>query len=99
LNRGAVLPAPIRVSGAHPLSLAERKKWALRQGAPLWLWPEVDRRQWQLALEAIAQTCRAILRGEAAAPLDYPLRTPLLASLFAFDCVVMALGGRTKTAA
>ena len=31
--------------------------------------------------------------------VDYPLRTPLLASLFAFGCVVMALGGRAKAAA
>jgi hypothetical protein len=70
LNRRTVSRAPIRVSAAQPSSLADRRKWALRQGTRLWLWPEVDRGQWHAALASIEEISGAILRGERSQALD-----------------------------
>lgn len=54
------------LSSAHRLSLAERKTWALRQGDPLWLWPEVAIADWQFALTQIEFACGSVLRGQCA---------------------------------
>ena len=47
-------------------SLSERKAWALRRGDRLWLWPEVEPREWQIAMAEIERTCAAVLGGSTA---------------------------------
>jgi hypothetical protein len=73
-------PSPIAVA---PRSLAERKAWALRQGNPLWLWPEVAPRDWRLALLEIERVCVAILAGKRAEAV-------------AADAAVLGLAGYTS---
>ena len=45
------------------MSLAQRKAWALRQGSPLWLWPEVAPGDWRRALAELEHVCMAVLDG------------------------------------
>ena len=48
------------------LNLEQRRRWANRNGNPLWLWPEVDRADWSAALVEFEGAIRAILAGDAA---------------------------------
>lgn len=41
-----------------------RFRWALQQGNPQWLWPQITQAGWQLALEEIEQTLRRVLAGK-----------------------------------
>lgn len=58
------------MSGPGGLSLSERKAWALRQGNPLWLWPEIAQRDWRAAMAEIERICAAALAGERADALS-----------------------------
>ena len=48
------------------MTLSERKEWALRQGNPLWLWPEIDPHDWQRAMAQIESMCTAVLASNTA---------------------------------
>ena len=71
------------MSNLAPRSLGERKAWALSQGNPTWLWPEVAVSDWQLALLEIEQACMAVLAGARAQAL-------------AADPMAMGLAGYTS---
>lgn len=51
-------------------SLRERQAWAVRQGDPYWLWPEISQPDWAQALECIAAAVTARIAGEDAARLS-----------------------------
>jgi hypothetical protein len=47
-------------------TVEQRRHWAVRQGNPLWLWPEVEPAAWSAALTQFEQFARAVLTGGAA---------------------------------
>jgi hypothetical protein len=57
------------VSGATRLTHRERKAWALREGHPLWLWPEVAPAAWRSAMSEFERVCRALLAGDRPEPI------------------------------
>jgi hypothetical protein len=64
------LPDGSAMSDSGGLSFGERKAWALRQGNPLWLWPEVAPRDWRAAMLEIERICAAVLTGNRADALS-----------------------------
>jgi hypothetical protein len=58
------------MSDPEGLSFGERKAWALRQGNPLWLWPEVAPRDWRAAMVEVERICTALLAGNRADALS-----------------------------
>lgn len=51
------------------MSLAERRRWAQRQGNHFWLWPEVEISGWRKAQIQIADATSAIFAGQSAGVL------------------------------
>ena len=49
-----------------PDEVRRRFEWALRQGDPAWLWPEVTVEEWREACDRIADAANAVLTGEEA---------------------------------
>jgi hypothetical protein len=47
-------------------TVEQRRRWAVRRGNPLWLWPEVEPAAWSAALTQFEQFARAVLTGGAA---------------------------------
>jgi hypothetical protein len=47
-----------------PEDVRTRFSWARRQGNPLWLWPEIDPRNWRAALAEIDRAIRHVMAGK-----------------------------------
>lgn len=54
------------VTELEPAAVAERFRWARRQGHPFWLWPDVTVADWRASLVALERVATALLRGERA---------------------------------
>lgn len=55
--------APARTSRLGEDEVRERLAWAVRQGTPLWPWPDHSPEQWEGALAEIARATRGVLGG------------------------------------
>ena len=65
-----------------PEEVAARFSWAIRQGQPRWLWPDVSYAEWETAVVAIERATRAVLvKGKSAQPLEGPLK-PMSVALY-----------------
>jgi len=62
---------PVRVADIElsPEAVRERFAWAVREGNPLWLWPETRPDRWQNALVEIERVSNRILSGHSESAL------------------------------
>ena len=64
LGAGALDVAPGTPDTEAESAVAERFRWARRQGHPAWLWPDVTVPEWRAALVELERIAAALLRGE-----------------------------------
>jgi hypothetical protein len=70
---GVAMPTilPLAAFDLELEAVQDRFGWALRQGHPQWLWPDVDVAGWQGALDQFERVAREVLTsGRAHKPLD-----------------------------